>query len=64
MSTKLKWLSIVCLQFGAQKLSVIWSSGVSAIHGVAKVLEGQLELFVISRVAGVCCEVEQEVFAK
>ena len=40
MSTKLGggggWLSIVCIQLGPQKLSVIRSSGVSAVQGLLK----------------------------
>ena len=34
MSAKSESLSIACVQFGVRKLSVIWSSGVSAIPGV------------------------------
>ena len=36
MSTKLGSLSIVCIQLGLQKLSVIRSSGVSTIQGLLK----------------------------
>ena len=36
MSTKSGSLSIVCVQLGPQKLSVIQGSGVSAIQGLLK----------------------------
>ena len=39
MSTKLGSLSIVCIQFGLQKLSVIQSSRVSTIQGLLKYIE-------------------------
>ena len=59
MSTKSGLLSIVCVQLGPQKLSVIRSSEVSAIEGLLKVLKlierqsGLLELSVISWVPAV-----------
>ena len=36
MSAKSGSLSIVCVQSGPQKMSVIWNSGVSAIQGLLK----------------------------
>ena len=58
MSSKLGSLSIVCVQLGQQKVSVIRSSGVSAIQGLLTEWkeEGQSglsELSVISWVSAV-----------
>ena len=36
MSAKSGSLSIACVQLGPQKLSIIWSSGVSTIQGLLK----------------------------
>ena len=38
MSAKSGSLSIACIQLGPRKLSVIWSSGVSAIQGLLNVI--------------------------
>ena len=58
MSAKLGSLSIACAQLGRRKLSVIRSSGVSAIQGllVLKSMEGQSglpELSIISWVSAI-----------
>ena len=48
MSAKSGSLSIACVQLGPRKLSVIWSSGVSAIQGLLEVNEGQSGLSELS----------------
>ena len=57
MSTKLGLLSIVCIQLGPWKLSVIQSSGVSAFQGLLKYWNGRTvgTFRIVCYIVGVCC---------
>ena len=57
MSAKSGLLSIVCIQLGLRKLSVIQSSGVSAIQRLhIEVNGGAVGIFrIVCYIVGVCC---------
>ena len=59
MSTKSGSLSIVCIQLGPRKLSIIRSSGVSAIQGLlSNEVNGRTvgTFRIVRYIVGVCCE--------